>query len=67
MDWTAGNTGHANILTMKDVAFFCHQEEYVISSSDGGNIFIWDARNAEIYLCIVCTYQNEQSDGQRAI
>jgi len=33
---------------MKDVAFFGQQDEYVVSGSDGGNIFIWDARSVEI-------------------
>jgi len=40
--------GHANILTMKDVTFFGQQDEYVVSGSDDGNIFIWDARTAQI-------------------
>ena len=39
--------GHANIL-MKDVTFLGQQDEYVVSGSDDGNFFIWDARSARI-------------------
>jgi len=30
------------------VAFFGHQDEYVVSGSDDGNFSIWDARSAQI-------------------
>ncbi|KAG0638301.1 hypothetical protein HOY80DRAFT_1137659 [Tuber brumale] len=40
--------GHANILTAKHVDFFGQQDEYVVSGSDDGNLFIWDAHSAQI-------------------
>jgi len=40
--------GHANIVTIKDVAFLGQQDEYVVSGSDDGNFFIWDAHSAQI-------------------
>ena len=40
--------GHANTLTIKDVNFLGQQDEYVVSGSDDGNFFIWDARSAQI-------------------
>jgi len=30
------------------VAFFGQKDEYVVSGSDDGNFFIWDARSAQI-------------------
>jgi len=40
--------GHAHVLARKDVAFFGQKDEYVVSGSDDGNFFIWDARSAQI-------------------
>jgi len=40
--------GHSNTLTIKDVAFLGQQDEYVVSGSDDGNFFIWDAHSAQI-------------------
>ncbi|CUS09631.1 unnamed protein product [Tuber aestivum] len=40
--------GHANTLTIKDVTFIGQRDEYVVSGSDDGNFFIWDARSAQI-------------------
>ncbi|CAZ86601.1 unnamed protein product [Tuber melanosporum] len=40
--------GHANTLTIKDVTFLGQRDEYVVSGSDDGNFFIWDARSAQI-------------------
>ena len=35
-------------MTIKDVAFLGQQDEYVVSGSDDGNFFIWDAHSAQI-------------------
>jgi len=40
--------GHAHVLARKDVAFCGRQDEYVVSGSDDGNFFIWEARSAQI-------------------
>ncbi|KAG0636518.1 WD40-repeat-containing domain protein [Tuber brumale] len=40
--------GHCHILTAKDVDSFGQQDEYVISGSDDGNLFIWDTHSAQI-------------------
>ncbi|CAO0794368.1 unnamed protein product [Mucor circinelloides] len=41
-------TGHCNIETIKDVDFFGPNDEYIISGSDGGYLFIWDKKTARI-------------------
>jgi nuclear receptor interaction protein len=41
-------TGHANTKTVKDVNFFGLQDEYVVSGSDCGNLFLWDRKTAEL-------------------
>ena len=33
--------GHCNVKTVKDANFFGLQDEYVVSGSDGGHVFIW--------------------------
>ena len=33
--------GHCNVKTVKDANFFGLQDEYVVSGSDGGHLFIW--------------------------
>ena len=40
--------GHCNIKTVKDVNFFGLQDEYVVSGSDGGHLFIWDKKTSEL-------------------
>ncbi|KAI9707438.1 MAG: hypothetical protein M1836_000399 [Candelina mexicana] len=40
--------GHCNIRTVKDVNFFGLQDEYVVSGSDDGNLFIWDKNTAQL-------------------
>ncbi|RPB04937.1 WD40 repeat-like protein [Choiromyces venosus 120613-1] len=40
--------GHSNTLTIKDVTFIGQRDEYVVSGSDDGNFFIWDARSAQV-------------------
>ncbi len=40
--------GHCNIRTVKDVNFFGLQDEYVVSGSDDGNLFIWDKKTAQL-------------------
>ncbi|MCJ1311161.1 hypothetical protein MMC25_004831 [Agyrium rufum] len=40
--------GHCNVKTVKDVNFFGLQDEYVISGSDCGNLFIWDRKSGEL-------------------
>jgi len=41
-------TGHCNIRTVKSVSFFGPNQEYVMSGSDDGNIFIWEKKNAKL-------------------
>ena len=40
--------GHCNVKTVKDANFFGLQDEYVVSGSDGGHVFIWDRRTSEL-------------------
>ncbi|PVH97813.1 WD40 repeat-like protein [Periconia macrospinosa] len=41
-------SGHCNIRTVKDVNFFGQQDEYVVSGSDCGHLFIWDRKTAQL-------------------
>ncbi|KAI9891780.1 MAG: hypothetical protein M1814_002344 [Vezdaea aestivalis] len=45
---TRSYTGHANIRTVKDVGFYGLHDEYVVSGSDDGNLFIWDRKTTEL-------------------
>ncbi|KAI7907014.1 WD40-repeat-containing domain protein [Cokeromyces recurvatus] len=40
--------GHCNIETIKDVDFYGLRDEYIISGSDGGHLFIWDKDTSKI-------------------
>lgn len=40
--------GHCNIQTVKDVNYFGLQDEYVVSGSDSGHVFIWDKKTSEL-------------------
>jgi WD repeat-containing protein 42A len=40
--------GHCNVRTVKEVNFYGPRNEYVISGSDDGNIFIWHKDEAKI-------------------
>ncbi|KJE97808.1 hypothetical protein CAOG_07902 [Capsaspora owczarzaki ATCC 30864] len=40
--------GHLNVQTVKDVAFFGPESEFVVSGSDDGRIFIWRKDNAKL-------------------
>ena len=40
--------GHCNVKTVKDANFFGLQDEYVVSGSDGGHLFIWDKKSSEL-------------------
>jgi nuclear receptor interaction protein len=40
--------GHCNVQTVKDVNYFGPDDEYVVSGSDDGNVFIWDRRTSEL-------------------
>lgn len=40
--------GHCNVRTVKDVNFFGLQDEYVVSGSDCGHLFIWDRKTAQL-------------------
>lgn len=39
-------SGHCNVKTVKDVNFFGLQDEYVVSGSDSGHVFIWDKKTS---------------------
>jgi nuclear receptor interaction protein len=41
-------TGHCNVRTVKDVNFFGLQDEYVVSGSDSGHVFIWDRKTSQL-------------------
>ncbi|KAJ4362228.1 hypothetical protein N0V95_001472 [Ascochyta clinopodiicola] len=41
-------TGHCNVQTVKDVNYFGLQDEYVVSGSDSGHVFIWDRKTAQL-------------------
>ncbi|KAG2210973.1 hypothetical protein INT47_000133 [Mucor saturninus] len=40
--------GHCNIETVKDVGFYGLYDEYVVSGSDRGHLFIWDKKTTNI-------------------
>ena len=40
--------GHCNINTVKDVNFFGLNDEYVVSGSDSGHLFIWDRESSNL-------------------
>lgn len=40
--------GHCNVKTVKDVNFFGLQDEYVVSGSDSGHVFIWDRKTSQL-------------------
>ncbi|KAK6537851.1 hypothetical protein TWF694_010753 [Orbilia ellipsospora] len=40
--------GHCNVQTVKDVNFYGLQDEYVVSGSDCGHVFIWDKETTEL-------------------
>jgi len=40
--------GHCNVKTVKDVNFFGLQDEYVVSGSDSGHVFIWDKKTTQL-------------------
>ena len=40
--------GHCNVKTVKDVNYFGLDDEYVVSGSDDGNLFIWDRKTTEL-------------------
>lgn len=41
-------TGHCNVRTVKDVNFFGQNDEFVVSGSDCGHLFIWDRKTAQL-------------------
>ncbi|KAL1846207.1 hypothetical protein Plec18167_002315 [Paecilomyces lecythidis] len=40
--------GHCNIKTVKDVNYFGLDDEYVVSGSDSGHLFIWDRKTSKL-------------------
>ena len=40
--------GHCNVKTVKDANFFGLQDEYVVSGSDDGHLFIWDKKTSQL-------------------
>lgn len=40
--------GHCNIKTVKDVNYFGLDDEYVLSGSDSGHLFIWDRKTSKL-------------------
>jgi DDB1- and CUL4-associated factor 6 len=50
-------SGHCNVETTKDVNFYGLQDEYVVSGSDCGNLFIWDKKTTGLVTIL-------QGDGE---
>lgn len=50
--WVQRFTGHRNCDTVKGVTFMGERSEFVVSGSDCGNIFFWDAASAEVVQMI---------------
>ena len=40
--------GHCNVKTVKDVNFYGMNDEYVVSGSDSGHVFIWDRKSSQL-------------------
>ena len=40
--------GHCNVKTVKDANFFGLNDDYVVSGSDSGHVFIWDKKTSEL-------------------
>jgi nuclear receptor interaction protein len=40
--------GHCNVKTVKDVNYFGLDDEYVVSGSDSGHVFIWDRKTSKL-------------------
>ncbi|KAF2486605.1 WD40-repeat-containing domain protein [Neohortaea acidophila] len=40
--------GHCNVRTVKDVNYFGLDDEYVVSGSDDGHLFMWDRKTSEL-------------------
>jgi nuclear receptor interaction protein len=40
--------GHCNVKTVKDVNYFGLDDEYIVSGSDDGNLFIWDRKTTQL-------------------
>ena len=40
--------GHCNVKTVKDANFFGLNDEYVVSGSDSGHVFMWDKKTSEV-------------------
>lgn len=40
--------GHCNVKTVKDVNYYGLDDEYVVSGSDSGHIFIWDRKTSSL-------------------
>ena len=40
--------GHCNVNTTKDVNFYGLQDEYIVSGSDCGNLFIWEKKTGRL-------------------
>ncbi|KAL8672356.1 MAG: hypothetical protein Q9168_003176 [Polycauliona sp. 1 TL-2023] len=45
---TRAYAGHCNVKTVKDANFFGLNDEYIVSGSDGGHLFIWDKKTSEL-------------------
>jgi hypothetical protein len=46
--------GHCNIQTVKDVNFYGPQDEYIMSGSDDGKLFIWDKLKGNVVQILTC-------------
>jgi DDB1- and CUL4-associated factor 6 len=46
-------TGHCNVKTVKDVNFYGLNDEYIVSGSDSGHVFIWDRKTTKLLNILV--------------
>ncbi|KAI7264165.1 WD40 repeat-like protein [Hortaea werneckii] len=46
--YTQRYRGHCNVRTVKDVNYFGLNDEYVVSGSDDGNLFIWETHTGKL-------------------
>ena len=47
-------SGHRNRDTVKGITFMGEESQWVVSGSDCGNVFIWDAHTGELIQCVEC-------------
>jgi hypothetical protein len=61
-------TGHRNVQTVKGCNFFGASDEYVVSGSDCGHVFVWDKATGRLQqlvrMCVWVGDQQGQQEGE---